>query len=200
MHNGNVLVLDVVDHHFTHFGLSQEVSVPEEEEIPTLEGWFHGSGKDDDYGGWRVSDDGEAFPHLCCVRSMLFKCARRALPTIKAVDKISAKFMTCAAACRGFPKLESILTNESDWFEREIERGRIRVARQLKERQRWFQSSSLMLASLDAPVRTGHGGLQETHRPVGKLIAHLLSIRVINPTSISRGRGEVAQFCDGGTI
>ncbi len=34
--------------------------------------------------------------------------------TMKAVDKIRAKFKTCAAACRGFPIAESIFEKGSE--------------------------------------------------------------------------------------
>lgn len=64
MDNGNVLVLDIVDHHLAHARILDEVSVPEHEEIPALEGRLHGARQDDDDGGRRVGDDGEALPHL----------------------------------------------------------------------------------------------------------------------------------------
>lgn len=80
VHNGNVLVLDIVDHHLSNVRLPQKVSVPEEEQVATLKGRFHGSGEYDDDRGRRVADDRETFPHLpretSASRSGQMRCAR----------------------------------------------------------------------------------------------------------------------------
>lgn len=56
--DGDVLVADVVHDDLAHVGLGQQVPVPEEEEVATLEGGLHGSGEDDDDGGGGVGEDG----------------------------------------------------------------------------------------------------------------------------------------------
>lgn len=79
MHNGDVLVFNVVHHYFAHICLLHNVPVPyrsflsveslhketvadrtEDEQVATLEGRFHTAGQDNDDRGWGVGDDGEA--------------------------------------------------------------------------------------------------------------------------------------------
>lgn len=63
MHNGYVLAPDVIDHNLADVRVLYEVSVPQEEEVASLEGGFHAAGEDDDDGGGRVAGDREALPH-----------------------------------------------------------------------------------------------------------------------------------------
>lgn len=44
MHNRNVLLLDVVDYHLADLCFLEEVAVPEEEKVASLEGGLHGAG------------------------------------------------------------------------------------------------------------------------------------------------------------
>lgn len=48
--------------------------------------------------------------HICDEVSMCLVSDKIRVRTIKAVDRISAKFMSCAAACRGFPRLDNMAT------------------------------------------------------------------------------------------
>lgn len=65
VHDGNILILDVVDNNLADRGFAEQLAVPQEEQVASLERRFHASAEDDDDGGWRVGDDGETFPHLC---------------------------------------------------------------------------------------------------------------------------------------
>ena len=60
MHDRYILPFDIVNHDLTHFG--RLVSVPEEQEVSTLEGRFHAARQDDDDWGGGVGEDGEGFP------------------------------------------------------------------------------------------------------------------------------------------
>lgn len=63
MHDGYVLAPDVVYHDLADIRVLYEVPVPQEEEVPALEGGLHAAGEDDDDGRGRVGGDGEALPH-----------------------------------------------------------------------------------------------------------------------------------------
>lgn len=54
----------IVDHNLSHISILEQVAIPEEQEISTLEGRLHTAGEDDDDRTRRIGDYGEAFPHL----------------------------------------------------------------------------------------------------------------------------------------
>jgi len=65
MHNGYILPFDIVDYYLAD--LSCGISIPEEEEVATLEGRFHAAGEDDNDGGRGVGCYAEGFPeHKGC--------------------------------------------------------------------------------------------------------------------------------------
>ena len=130
MHDGYVLSLHVVDHNLADAGFFNHVSVPEEQQVASLECRLHASREDDDDGRRGVGDDAEAFPHLFLPnrharvskkaqerereRMTRKNSGRASWPkvvqrTMNAVDRMSPKFISCAAACRGLPKLDNIL-------------------------------------------------------------------------------------------
>lgn len=115
MDNRNVLVLDIVYDNFANIGLAEKVSVPKEEEVATLEGGLHGAGKNDDDGRGRVGNHGKTFPHLQ-VKFSKVSGQGGEQRTIKAVDRMRPKLRSWAAACRGFLRLESMVTVEARLF------------------------------------------------------------------------------------
>ena len=65
MHDRYVFSLDVVDHDLPN--LCVLASVPQEEQISSLKGRLHASGKDYNYRRRRICSHGEALPqHECC--------------------------------------------------------------------------------------------------------------------------------------
>lgn len=64
MHNRNILILDVINHHLPNPGLARPVAVPQQQQITALERRLHGSGQNNDDGRGRVGYRAEALPHL----------------------------------------------------------------------------------------------------------------------------------------
>ncbi len=62
--DGDLLVFNLVYYNLANIGLGENVSVPEKEEVASLESGFHAAGEDDDDRRGAVGEHGEAFPHL----------------------------------------------------------------------------------------------------------------------------------------
>lgn len=64
VHDGDVLALNLIDHHLADAGLAEQIAVRQQEQVSALEGRLHGAGQHDNDRRGRVGDNGEALPHL----------------------------------------------------------------------------------------------------------------------------------------
>lgn len=62
--NGNILILHIVYDDLSDRGILQQIAIPQEQQISSLEGRLHRSRQNDDDRGRRVGNNREAFPHL----------------------------------------------------------------------------------------------------------------------------------------
>lgn len=109
VHDWDIFIPHVIHHHLAHARFGKQISVPEQKQVSSLEGRLHAAGEDDDDRRGGIADDGETFPHLLFIllAGLLGELVGRER-TIKAVDSIRPKFMSWAAACRGFPKADNM--------------------------------------------------------------------------------------------
>lgn len=63
MNNRNILSFHIVHHNLADFGLCNDVTIPNKEEVASLKCGLHGAGEDDDNGRRGVGDNGKTLPH-----------------------------------------------------------------------------------------------------------------------------------------